>query len=136
MLVLKGCHLACLCFTSYKYVTWQICAQQITDSSVNLEVRVNQPIMKLKGKNIICVCMLVFTIVQYFSKLCVYNIALIKYTHYSLKNWIIVKNQHTNTDNFLTIKLHNRLIHSKFTNGATYDLLSINLLYYKLVKQR
>jgi len=45
---------------SYKCVTQQIYAQQITFNSVNFKITVNQLIMKLDNKNIICVCMLVF----------------------------------------------------------------------------
>jgi len=41
------------------------------------------------------------------------------YTHNTLKNLIIVKNQHTNTDNVIIIKFHKRSIHSNcWTNDA------------------
>jgi len=41
------------------------------------------------------------------------------------------------TDNVLTVKFHNRLIHSNFlTNGAIRDLLSVHLQCYVLVRRR
>jgi len=47
---------------------------------------------------------------------------------------MIVKHQHTNTDDVLTIKFYNESIHSSFqTNEAKLDLLSVNLIYYALV---
>jgi hypothetical protein len=60
---------------SYKYVTQQIYVQQITFISVSLKFIVNRPIMKLDGKKIsVFVCWFI-TIVQFFNKLCVYNLA-------------------------------------------------------------
>jgi len=61
-------------------------------SSVSFKIKVNQPNMKLDGKNIIYVCRF-FTVVTFldFSKFCVYNIGYIKNAHNSLKNRIILK---------------------------------------------
>jgi len=65
---------------------------------------VNRSIMKLDGKNIICVLNFwsFFSIVQFSSELWAFLIY-IYYTHYnSLKNWIIVKKYfRQNTDNVL-----------------------------------
>lgn len=48
--------------------------QQITYSFIGLRIRVNRPVIRLDGRNIICVCVLVFyDIVPFFSKLFVYN---------------------------------------------------------------
>jgi len=41
---------------SYKRVTYQIYAQKFTFYVVSLNIRVNRLIMKLDGKNIICIC--------------------------------------------------------------------------------
>jgi len=38
-----------------RYLTYQIYSQQITFSFVSLKIRVNQPIMKLNGENVIYV---------------------------------------------------------------------------------
>lgn len=54
-----------------------------------------------------------------------------------LKNWTIVKSQHTITDNIFTFKFYNRSIYFNFlTNIAKLDLLSVNLSCYALVKRR
>jgi len=47
------------------------------------------------------------------------------------------KKPQINRDNVLTIMFHNRSIHSKlYTNEATRDLLTINLVCYALVRRR
>jgi len=69
--------------------------------------------MKLDGKNIICVCVLVF----YNSSFACYYyyiiIVRIKNVQNLLKNLTIVKTNEQ-TDNVFTIKSHNRFIHSNF----------------------
>jgi len=62
--------------TTYKCVTWTIFDQQITLIFVSLKTIVNRPIVKLYGKNIICVRMCIFFMkVQFFIKFqCTYNI--------------------------------------------------------------
>jgi len=42
-------------FLQVRNIIYQICAEQLTFSFVSLITRVNQPIMKLYSKNIICV---------------------------------------------------------------------------------
>jgi hypothetical protein len=106
-------------------------------SSVNLKIRVNWIIMKFDGENIIiCVCTLALYDYSVFKWImCIFNLRYILYTHNLLKYWTIVKNQHTNTDNVLTIKIHSRSIHSIFFIYKRY-LLNVNFLCYVLVKRK
>jgi len=74
-----------------------------------------------------------------FSKIEIWTflIYIILYSHNLLKNWTVVKNPHTNTNNVLTIKFHNRSIHCNLeTNGDKRILLSVNLVSYALVRRR
>jgi len=57
---LRGRYTAHLLSQSYKCETFQIFFQQITFSSVSLKIRVNRPIVKLDGKEMIRVCIWVF----------------------------------------------------------------------------
>ena len=96
---------------SYKCVTQQINAQQITFSSVSLKNRMNRPIMKLDGMNIICVLMLVFYNYSVFkSVVSIFNLRNITYTY----NFSILKKQYIDIDNIFNIKLYNRSIDSNF----------------------
>jgi hypothetical protein len=45
---------------SYKRITWQIYVQQIRFSFVSLKIKMDWPIMKFDGKNIIYIFSLVF----------------------------------------------------------------------------
>jgi len=55
---------------SYKRVKYQIYAQKFKFYAVSLKIRVNRPIIKLDGKNIVCVLLQVFfTIIQFLSEL-------------------------------------------------------------------
>jgi len=79
----------------------------------------------------------VFAIIQFLGELSAFVICGILYTHNLLKNLNIVKNQHINTNNILTIRIHNKSIHSNFkTNESTRVLLNVNLLCYALVRRR
>lgn len=59
-------------------------------------------------------------------------------SHNSLKNRIVVKFQHnTNSDKVLTIKFHNKLIHSYIkANKVKHELLFVDLLCYTFVRRR
>lgn len=61
-----------------------------------------------------------------------------KISHNSFKNKIIVKIQYnTNSDKVLTIKFHNKLIHSYIkANKVQHELLFIDLLCYTFVRRR
>jgi len=52
---------------------------------------VNQPIMKLNGKNIIGVCMLAFYENSFFSEYYEYKISQFKNAHNSITNIVMVK---------------------------------------------
>ncbi|KAF0754742.1 Uncharacterized protein FWK35_00019129, partial [Aphis craccivora] len=58
--ILRGHHTTHVLYQFYKWVAYRIYVQKIMFSSVSLKIRVNRPIIHLDGKDIICVCMLVF----------------------------------------------------------------------------
>jgi len=58
-----------------------------------------------------------------------------KNTHNLLKNEIILKNRHTNTNNLFTVKFYNKLIYSNIkANDAKQELLGVNLMYSALMR--
>jgi len=68
--------------------------------------------MELDDKNLIYVRMLVFYDYSVFKWVMIIFYFAIFYAYNLLKNWTVVKNQHTNIDKVFTIKFHNRSIHS------------------------
>jgi len=93
-------------------------AQQITFSSVSLKV--NRPIMKIYGKNNICVCICVFYDYSVFKwvmteishnlwAFLIYGILYMHMTCSKVELGIVI-NQHTNTVKALTINFLNRSI--------------------------
>jgi len=74
-----------------------------------------------------------FFLIQFF----IHKIKHFKNAHKLLKNRIIIKHLHTNSDKVLTSKFHNKLIYFNIkANEAKHKLFNIDLLCYKLVRQR
>jgi len=80
--------------------------------------KVNLSIIKLKVKNIICVCTLTFLLYFHicacyeFTTGYIQNIEMLKFSHLTLKFKYHKQNQNINTNNSLSCMFHNRSVHS------------------------